>query len=604
MPVFSRKTVILDLGASRTALGVFSRSYGRLRLDDFAVETFSGHAGGAVDWLEQTRAALGVLRTRTRIGGAVVLVLPPHLTLTKLIKTPRVEAAKRGMILRFEAEQSIPYAPTDVVWDTVIAAEQETELEVLLAAAKLEAVEPLCAAVQAAGFEPGLILPSPLATLAAFRLGQDQAKEPVLILNLGARSTTLLHVEGSRFVVRTLALGGQSITQRLVENQDCDPEEAGAIKLSEHNGRLTADAVETLATRLAQEITRSVLHFRRLGGLEQPARVCLAGGGARLSGLGEALAAKLKVPVDRLDLSGRIDIGRGVAQHDAVGHALTLADLAGAAATQLRTGQPVLNLLPPSLRQQANRRRRRRLAAASLVTAAALWSLVAHLRPAPEPARAAVVIRHEPAPRPAETSTPPPAASHTAEEEETFDLELLEVKTALFPLQLAGYFGEPGDYLVAFISTDQPETLLARRGHRFVPLGLTLRSFEVRKVAVDHDDAWPVYEVAGFAVLYDGKTGAEVVLDSRRKPTGTLQAVLRGIAGHQPSTLREGELLAQGGATYRIQRIQADPPEVVLVRQAEGPAMPETRVLQPVRPASDPGEQSADPERGFGPNGH
>src|SRR5258708_7003627 len=115
-----------------------------------------------------------------------------------------------------------------------------------MAGPKRKSVEPLCAAVQAAGFEPRLILPSPLATLAAFRLVYDAPKEPALVLNLGGRSTTLLHVEGPRFVVRTLALGGQSITQQPAENQDCDPEEAEAIKLSERSGGPTADAMESL----------------------------------------------------------------------------------------------------------------------------------------------------------------------------------------------------------------------------------------------------------------------------------------------------------------------------------------------------------------------
>ena len=583
MPVFPRKTVILDLGASRTALGVFSRSNGRLRLDSFAAEVFPGEVGGEADWLEQTRAALARLRTRTSIGGSILLVLPPHLTLTKLINTPRVEPAKRGKILRFEAEQSLPYAPTDVVWDTVVAAEHETEIAVLLVAAKREALEALCAVVQTAGFEPQLVLPSSLAILAAFRLGQGATKEPALVLNLGARSTTLLQVTDQQFAARSLALGTRSIMWKTAEQQD-------------------HVALEIIATRLAQEVTRSVLHFRRQGGMEQPARIWLTGGGARLSGLGEALAAKLKVPVDCLDLSGTIEIGRGVTQNDVVGHAPTLADLAGAAATQLRTGQPRLNLLPPSLRRQANRRRRLWWAAASLVTAAALWLLVGYLLRAPEAGGVSVVTRRAAPPARPEASAPPPTAGD-AEAEAPFDLELMDVKTAPFPLQLSGYFGERGDYLVAFISADQPGILLARRGHRFEQLGLTLQSFELKKVAVVHADAWPVYEVAGFAVLQDEKTSAAVVLDSRRRPMVTLQAVLRGAADGEPNTKQEGELIMQRGATYRIQRIQADPPQVVLVRQTGGAALPETRVLQPVRPASDAGEQPAGPDTASDPKG-
>ena len=377
----SNRTLILDCGASRTALGVFSRKGNRLRFDDYAVEIFPTQSGGEDHWLEHTRAALTKLRAKRQHGGPVVLILPAHLALTKLIKTPRVEPAKRAKVIRFEAEQSIPYALADVVWDSVVAAEHDLDLEVLLVAAKLEAVEPLSAAVQAAGFEPRLILPSPLATLAAFRLVQASPKEPALVLNLGARSTTLLHLEGRRFVARTIALGGQSITQQLAENQDCDLEEAEVIKLSERSGNLTADAMETLATRLAQEVTRSVLHFRRQSGMENPAKVWLAGGGTRLAGLSEALAAKLKVPVDRLDVLSSIEIASGAARNDAAEHALLLADLAGAAMTQLRPDQPVLNLLPPPLRRHESQRQRQPwLIAAAVLAVAALLPPVLYFR--------------------------------------------------------------------------------------------------------------------------------------------------------------------------------------------------------------------------------
>lgn len=377
--VAANRTLILDCGASRTALGEFSRHGRQLRFDHYAVEAFPAQSGGEDNWLAHTQAALLALRDKGKLAGPVVLVLPAHLTLTKFIKTPRVEPAQREKIIRFEAEQSVPYALADVAWDSVVAAAHAGELDVMLAAAKLEAIEPLCAAVSAAGFEPRLILPSPLATLAACRLAQPSLKEPTLVLNLGARSTTLLLIEGSRFAVRTLALGGQSLTQQIAENQNCETEEAERIKLSERSGSLTADALALHATRLAQEITRSVLHFRRQGGLANPVRVWLGGGGAQLAGLGEALAEKLKVPVVPLDVLSAIEIAAGAARSDAAKDALNLAGLVGAAATQLLPDQTVLNLLPPALRREARQRRRQPwLVAAAALAVAALWPPLLH----------------------------------------------------------------------------------------------------------------------------------------------------------------------------------------------------------------------------------
>lgn len=179
------------------------------------------------------------------------------------------------------------------------------------------------------------------------------------------------------------------------------------------------------------------------------------------------------------------------------------------------------------------------------------------------------------------TVTPP---LNLAEGGAPFGLELIDVKFEPYRLQLVGYFGEPGDYLAAFVSANQPETLLARSGRRFAQLGLTLKSFDVRKVEVTHTDPWPVYDVAALAVLFDEQSGAEVVLDSRaRKLTDTPLAVLRLVtAGSAPRTLHEGDTFSDDTGTYRVERIQVDPPEVVVARQAQGLPVPETRILRPV----------------------
>jgi len=164
-----------------------------------------------------------------------------------------------------------------------------------------------------------------------------------------------------------------------------------------------------------------------------------------------------------------------------------------------------------------------------------------------------------------------------------FGLELLAVKLEPYRLQLLGYFGAPGDYLAAFVSPQSPETLLARAGRRFDQLGLTLKSFDVRKVTVESGEPGPVYDVAALAVLQDEQTGAEVVLDSRtRKLTDILLAVFRlpGAPG-KSRELHEGDTFADEGATYRIERIQLDPPEVVVARTATGLPVPEMRVLRP-----------------------
>ncbi len=381
------------------AFGLVSRAGGRLRLDEFAFERVASDAGREEAWLERARPALAALRGRVKHPGPVVLTLPGHQLLAKHIKTPRVEPAKRARVIRFEAEQSIPYALADVAWDHVASGEGELDLDVLLLAAKLDAVESLCSAVEQAGFPVQRVLPAPLATLGAVQL-LPAAKSSSVVLNLGARSTLLLLVGPGRFSVRTIALGGAGLTQQIATAQQCDAADAESIKCSERTAHLAAPAMETYALRLAQEVTRTVLHFRRQSAGETPDRVWLTGGGARLAGLAEFLAARLKVPVERLDALSAIEIGRQPADANAASQALGLVDLLGAAAALLKDGSALADLRPPRLKQQAvSRRRAPWFAAAAVLALGAFLPPVLHHRAVATEARAkAAAIEAELAP--------------------------------------------------------------------------------------------------------------------------------------------------------------------------------------------------------------
>jgi hypothetical protein len=183
--------------------------------------------------------------------------------------------------------------------------------------------------------------------------------------------------------------------------------------------------------------------------------------------------------------------------------------------------------------------------------------------------------------------TPPGAEAPVGAGE--FGLKLLAVKFEPYRLQLAGYFGSPDDYLAAFVASGSPETVLARAGRRFEQLGLTLKNFEVKKVVVNHDDPWPVYDVAGLATLQDERTGEQVVLDSRQpRLTDVPLAVFQPTGGGgRPRELHEGDTFVDGGATYRVERIQIEPAEVVVAKVVPGLPVPDRRVLHPAPEAGD-----------------
>jgi hypothetical protein len=130
------------------------------------------------------------------------------------------------------------------------------------------------------------------------------------------------------------------------------------------------------SVRLAQEIARSLAHARRQMPGESPTALWLTGGGAQLEALPAALAAKLRLPVERYDPLARVELGAEA--EDARAAAASLAVLVGLA-VPVSPAERDADLLPPALRESlAFRRRRPWFAAAAMLAAAALLPPIVH----------------------------------------------------------------------------------------------------------------------------------------------------------------------------------------------------------------------------------
>lgn len=276
------------------------------------------------------------------------MVLPSHLVFSRHLRIPRVNGSKRGKIVSFEAGQSIPCPLDDVAWGSVVSGENETTLEVLLAAARLNVVEPLCAALRKAGLAPRRIVPFPLALLAAGRHAQTFAETPELVLHLGARAATLLLVADGRFAVRTWLLS--------VDAREAEP--------------------KAFTSQMAQETMRTVLNLRKHSDLPDPVRLLL--GGDTGSPCEESVLSQvLNLPVQKFNLGERVEFAAETGPVTESPHS-PWAELLGGAAIDLQSRQPVVDLMPPGLRKSERRRRRLPwlVAAAALTLAAPVGPLV------------------------------------------------------------------------------------------------------------------------------------------------------------------------------------------------------------------------------------
>lgn len=380
----SPRVLAVDSGAGHVACGVFAPAKdGRLVLQQFALESFNPDPALEAQWNELVAQSLGAAAKRAGSFGQGVLSVPGHLTLTKFVKTPAIDKAKRDKVLQFEAQQNIPYPLAEVVWDYQVINDDGLDLEVMLAAVKLDVAEALCDSVRDVGVSPVAVAPSTVALYRAFKYNYPDVTGPALVVNVGARSTNLLFIEGTRFFVRTINLAGNSVTQSIADELKQEFAHAEGLKLQVLGGtsdlpeaspaRATVlNAAHSFVGRLHMEITRSTVNYRRQSGAEQPGVILVTGGGALVPGLVPALAEKLKTNVEFFDPLRNVEVAPSASV--AREYAGVLADLVGLAVGQA-AGEKPFTLLPPSIGRAIAFRKQQPFyvaAAALLVAAVAL----------------------------------------------------------------------------------------------------------------------------------------------------------------------------------------------------------------------------------------
>jgi type IV pilus assembly protein PilM len=378
------RVLAVDIGAGHVACGAFAvGASGRLVLQQFALEPHSSDPSHEARWAVEITQSLGAVGARRKLTGASAIAVPGHLALTKFIKTPSVAKEKRSKIIGFEAAENIPYPLEEVVWDHVVVADDGFDLEVMLAASKFDAMQTLCSAADAAGFPVERATPAGLALYHAFRYNYPQSQESVIVVNIGARTTTLLFLEGERFYLRSLALAGNSVTQTIAEELRIDFGSAETLKIQVLSGKsdlpagspsraAVQRASASFITKLQLEITRSAVNHRRQSGGAAAVAVYLTGGGSLIEELPASLSERLHLPVERYQALKNVDVSADARAAGAESSAPVLADLVGLATHLINKQESEASLLPPALTAALAFRKRQPafMAAAALLVVA------------------------------------------------------------------------------------------------------------------------------------------------------------------------------------------------------------------------------------------
>jgi type IV pilus assembly protein PilM len=303
--------------------------------------------------------------------GLTTLCLGGPSVFTRVIKLPLSDPGQVEQMVGFEAQQAVP-AIEEASWDFQVFPPGQAggaELEALIVAMKTETVTEIMAAASAAGLKTDIVDLSPTALINAFRYQYPEIETCTLILEIGARSTNILLVEGKKIFCRVVPLGGASVTQAIAADLQESFEGAEVLKKAKGfvhpGGSYEEPAEEQVArisklargvmTRLHTEVERSITFYRSQQAGSRPVRALLAGGGAALGLTDLFFRDKLRIPVEYFQSFRRMSIGAGVNRAEIEKYFPAWASWVGAALRGLPDSPCKINILDSAQKAAAGR---------------------------------------------------------------------------------------------------------------------------------------------------------------------------------------------------------------------------------------------------------
>jgi type IV pilus assembly protein PilM len=389
----TQTTVALNIGSQRISMAVFEVSKsGGLVLKGYDSESIVADPSMEASRVAQARVAIADLTQRLKVGKTKTrYAISGQSVFTRFVKLPPLQDDNIEQLVTFEAQQHVPFPLQEVVWDYELI-EGAADKEVVIVAIKSDALDEINAAVNDSGLGTAEVDVAPMALYNAFRSTYGHPEEPILIIDIGAKTSNLLYVEGKRFFTRSVAIGGAAITAAIAKEYNISFIEAehqkvanGLVALGGGHTEQMDEAVAALAmvirnalSRLPAEISRTTNYYRSQHGGSAPRRVLLAGGGANLPYTLEFFQEKLNLPVEYLNPVRNVAIGKGVDASVIQREGHLMGELVGLGLRGIGKSEINIDLVPVVVEQSRAADRRKPFfiaAAAVLVAGMAAWAV-------------------------------------------------------------------------------------------------------------------------------------------------------------------------------------------------------------------------------------
>ena len=372
----TKSFLTVDFGAGSLKLAEFeAHETGGLQLKNFVIKPL-GLEGSQESTREKIilHALQEVIAEKAITAKNVNVCAPGFHVFSKFVKLPPVDSGKVEQIIQYEAQQNVPFPLSAVVWDyQSLGSAPSGELEVLLVAIKADIVEGLFRVVEAAKLNLQLCDAAPAALCNAFRYNYGELEDCTMLLDIGAKTSSLLFFEKGKVFSRGINLGANTITQDFANEAKLNFDDAEKIKIAEgfvslggayeepenpHQAAISKIARQFM-TKLHIQINQTLQFYRGQHGGSAPQRLFLSGGASIMPYTAQFFAEKLSVPVEYFNPFRNVQISPEVSLEELARVAHSFGEVVGLGLRNMANCPVEMNLMPDStLRWQSFNRKK------------------------------------------------------------------------------------------------------------------------------------------------------------------------------------------------------------------------------------------------------
>ena len=219
--------IALNIGSQRISMGVFAPTKKGLILKKFGGQSILADPATEAARVPQVKIAIKELAKSLKVDKQeAAYALSGQSVFVRFVKLPPLEGEGMDELVRFEAQQNVPFPIDEVIWDWEKLVTDGIDNEVVLVAVKADSLNELNTVVASTGLGSRFVDSAPIALYNSLRYNYPDEQECVLLLDIGAKTSNLIYADGKKFFTRSVSIGGANITSAIAKEYNISFAEA------------------------------------------------------------------------------------------------------------------------------------------------------------------------------------------------------------------------------------------------------------------------------------------------------------------------------------------------------------------------------------------